>query len=424
MAKSTYSGVTDAKIKEQIQQGVKSIALGDGLRLVRLPSGSYVYQYNYRSGGKQKTLSYKGCYPNLPVNVARERHNRARTELFNGEDPMLLRKEKKEAAKAEIILAENTFEKIAKLWLDRIEDIVVEKTHRSTRRSLEMHAYPVFGKRPITTITALDISTLLLKIESEGKGELANRLLQRIGRVFIHAIALGIVENNPAAAIKGVLKPVLKRGFPCIKNNELAQLIRDIDGYNGKNGGDVTKYAMQFMLLLFSRTSEMIKANWNEFDDDLEVWTIPASRMKLSLLKKQDEENAHVIPLPKQATEILKKLRQQNQKSSYVFPSPFNNNKHISENTILFALYRLGYYKRMTGHSFRKLASTILNEFGWDADAIEKQLAHTDHNHIRQVYNKAQYVDRRREMLQFWADYIDLLRNGGDSKIIPLRQCA
>jgi integrase len=250
------------------------------------------------------------------------------------------------------------------------------------------------------------------KIEARGAYDLAHRVLGVASQVFRYGVATGRCERDPAPDLRGALTPHKGRNQAAVTPDELPELLRKINGY-GEIGDKLTALALRLLALTFVRTSELIGAEWKEIDLDGAVWIIPAERMKM--------KSEHVVPLSMQAIAILRELQPLAGGSRYVFPGR-NPDKPISNNTMLFALYRLGYKGKMTGHGFRAVASTMLNESGFPADVIERQLAHCERNEVRGAYNRAEYLPQRRAMVQQWADMLDALAQG--AKAIPLQRRA
>jgi integrase len=249
---------------------------------------------------------------------------------------------------------------------------------------------------------------MVRKIEKRGAYDLAHRVLQVCGQVFRYGIATGRCQRDVAADLRGALTPHVKKHQAAVRPEELPELLRAIETYAAK--GDLqTMYALQLLALTFVRTNELIGAEWDEFDLDAKLWMIPAERMKM--------RTEHIVPLSDQAVAILTELKVMAGKSRFVFPGR-NRDKPISNNTMLFALYRLGYKGKMTGHGFRAVASTMLNEQGWRPDVIERQLAHCERDEVRGAYNRAEYLQERVKMMQAWATYLDAIKAG--AKVIPL----
>ena len=364
---------------------------GEGLYLEVLPTGGKYWRMKYRFAGKEKCLAL-GVYPYVTLADARERRTQARKVLAAGIDPM---ETKKEAKRLLIQKHENTFEFVAREWHEnRLSKWTPEHAKKILKR-LETHVFPTIGKRPIADITTSELLSVMRKIEEHG-AEIAHRLLQVCGQVFTYAVVTQRVSINPAISLRGALKPVVKNNHTYLKLNELPEYLQKLEAYDGALQ---TKLAMKFLLLTFVRTKELRGAAWSEIDSDEAEWRIPAERMKM--------REPHIVPLSRQAIAILNELKAITGNRQHVFPNQHKPSGQMSENTILYALYRMGYHSRATGHGFRSTASTILNENDFPPDVIERQLAHSEHDKVRAAYNHAQYLPERRKMMQWWADYLD-----------------
>jgi integrase len=373
----------------------------EGLFLLVNPSGSKLWRWRYRFDGKEKLMAL-GEYPVVGLAQARERHLAARKSLAAGCDPMAERKAEGEAkqkeARARQREAENSFENIARKWWEWWS---IGKSPRHTdtvMRRLEADVFPAFGHKFIDAVTAADVRELMLKIERRDARDVAKRAHETTSQVFRFAIARDIASRNPAADFKprDILAEAKTENRARVNAKELPELLAKMDDYNGDA---ITRFAMKLMAYTFVRTSEEIEAPWTEFDLDEARWIIPAERMKMN--------TPHIVPLSRQALEVLRALKLLTGNGRLVFPGANNRNKPMSNNTILYALYRLGYRDRMTGHGFRGLASTILNENGFDESHIELQLAHMKRNKVAAAYNHAKYLKQRTTMMQWWADYLD-----------------
>jgi integrase len=386
--------LTDRAIKNAATaKSVRKLSDGQGLTLVIHPNGSKYWVYRYRYLGKEKTLSL-GIYPDLSLAEARLSLAEARKLIAGGQDPSQVRKAAKQQA---VIGAANSFETIAREWMDAKNAGWVPRYASYLRRRMENDLFPRLGSRPVKEITAPELLAVLRSIEQRGALDLAMRVLQYSGQVFMYAIATGRAERNPAADLRGALKTPIKKHFAHLKATELPAFLVKVKTYDGL---PQTKLAVMLLVLTFVRTIELRGAKWDEIDLDKAEWRIPAERMKM----RRD----HIVPLSKQAKAAFKQLKQLNGMSQYVFPNPHNGFKFMSENAVLYALYRMGYHSRATGHGFRHTASTVLNDsrlFG--SDVIERQLAHVHSNKVRGIYNHAEYLPERRKMMQWWADYLD-----------------
>ncbi len=364
---------------------------GDGLFLHVMPSGSKYWRLKYFFAGKEKLLAL-GVYPDITLADARERRAEARKALAAGTDPG---EAKKEAKRLLTDKQANTFELVAREWHQNRSAKWTPVYAKKMFKSLETHVLSQMGTRPVADITAHELLSVMRTIEKRG-ADLAHRLLQTCGQILSYAVITQRASTNPAASLRGALAPVVPKSYAYIKPNELGQYLAKLEAYDG---AVQTKLAMKLLLLTFVRTGELRAAAWAEFDLDRAEWRIPAERMKM--------REPHTVPLSRQAIAILKELQALTGQLRYVFPNQHKPCSYMSENTILYALYRMGYHSRATGHGFRSTASTILNEHGFVPDVIERQLAHGERNKVRAVYNHAQYLPERRKMMQWWADYLD-----------------
>jgi integrase len=363
-----------------------------GLYLKVMPNGGRYWRFDYQFKGKYKTLAL-GTYPDVPLARARERHQEARRQLADGIDPGALKQ-----------AASRDFEAVAREWLAHWRAGRSERYVGYVVARLEADVFPDIGSRPISELTTSDFRDVARNIERRGALEIARRLLQNCGQIMRYAVANDLTQRNPVADIRpsDILKPRKKRNYPRVSAKELPELLRAMDGYVG---GEHTRLALQLMALTFVRTSELIGARWPEFDLKASRWDIPAERMKM--------KTPHTVALSTQAKVLLERLKAVSLDREYVFPGDLNPHKPMSNNTLLFALYRLGYRGRMTGHGFRGVASTLLHEQGWPHEHIEIQLAHQERDEVSSAYNHALYLEPRARMMQAWADHLDLLRQKG-----------
>lgn len=388
----------------------KAYKLSDsrGLQLVVRPSGAKLWQLRYRRMGKEKTASL-GHYPEVGLAEARNKRDAARKLIAAGKDPIEAKRESRAAQAASL---EHTFENVARTWWP------VWKTTRTDRhggyviRRLEQNVFPVIGMRPVAEIMAPELVTMAKSVAKRGALDMAKRCLQMCNQVFRYAIAHGLATRNPAMDIKpsDILPTRLKTNYARVDVRELPSLLRKIEAYQGTPS---TRMALKLMALTFVRTGELIGAKWSEFDLPNRRWDIPAERMKM--------RSPHTVPLSTQALHVLEVLHEISGHRDYLFPGERNPRSHMSNNTILKALERMGYKGRMTGHGFRGIASTVLHEQGYDHAHIELQLAHTQRNAVSAAYNHALYLNQRARMMQAWADHLDSLRMG---KMLPLERLA
>lgn len=365
------------------------IADGGGLYLAVMPNGGRYWRFDYRFLGKRKTLAL-GTYPDVLLATARARHQDARRELSQGIDP---------AAQKQIEIT--TFETVAREWYARWKVGRNQQYAFYVLKRLETDVFPAFGAKPISDVPASFFRQAVQKIEQRGAAEIAKRVLQNCSQIMRYAVANDMAERNPVADVRpaDILKPRKKRNHPRVSAKELPTLLQAIDGYVGN---EHTVLALQLMALTFVRTSELIGARWPEFDFKIARWEIPKERMKM--------KTPHIVAMSTQTIAVLEKLKSISFNRDLVFPGDVDPNKPMSNNTLLYALYRMGYRSRMTGHGFRGVASTILHEQGWPHEHIELQLAHEERDETSAAYNYALYLKPRAEMMQAWADHLDKLR--------------
>ena len=384
--------LSDAKVRNAKPRPKQyKIADGEGLFLLIMPNGSKYWRLRYFFADKEKLLAL-GVYPDVTLADARDRRSQAHKALAAGNDPGEVRREAKRAV---IQKHENTFESVAREWhQNRLSKWTPEHAKKILKR-LETHVFNRIGTHPIADITTADLLSVMRKIEEHG-AEIAHRLLQICGQVFLYAVVTQRASINPAASLRGALKPAVKRNHAYIKPNELPEYLQKLHAYDGSFQ---TKLALRFLLLTFVRTGELRGAEWSEIDFDKAEWRIPAERMKM--------RDPHFVPLSRQAVAVLRELHLSTGQWRFVFPNQHKPSGCMSENTMLYALYRMGYHSKATGHGFRSTASTVLNEHGFSTDVIERQLAHGERDKVRAAYNHAQYLPERRKMMQWWADYLD-----------------
>jgi integrase len=374
---------------------------GGGLYLSIMPTGARWWRLKYHFSGRERRIGL-GCYPEVGLAEARRRRQEARELLWNGVDPGQKKRNDRPAVNE---AANNTFGAIANEWLARRLGkggrTVAEVTALKNRWMIDSYAVPALGSRPIKSVSSRDVLSVLRKLENEKKFETAKRLKINLGQIFRYAILDGRAEVDPTAALAGALQaPEVKHHASIVEPKQIGELLRAIDGYTGQL---VTHTALKLAPLVFVRPGELRGAEWPEFDLEKAEWRIPGSRMKMGEM--------HIVPLSKQAVAVLRAVNELTGKGKLVFPGIRNIKKPISENTINGALRRLGYAKdEMTGHGFRSMASTLLNEQGWNRDAIERQLAHGERDKVRAAYNYAEHLPERRKMMQAWADYLDELK--------------
>ena len=368
-----------------------------GLYLEVAPTGGKWWRRKYRFAGKEKRLSL-GVYPTVTLKDAREKRDAARKLLASHIDPSVERRIQKASR---IERAANSFETVAREWFAKRSPNMADSHRSRVLRALERDVFPWLATRPVAEVTAPELLLILRRIEGRGAAETAQRLRQICGQVFRYAIATGRAECDPAADLKGAI--IVPRGgrFPAITEPKaLGALLHTLWGYQGTF---VVRSALRLAPYTFVRPGELRKAEWRELDLDGALWKIPGPRMKGRV--------EHLVPLSRQAVEVLRELQPLTGSGRLVFPSVRSAERPMSDNTVLAALRRLGVDKsEMVGHGFRAAASTLLNEQGWNRDAIERQLAHNERDPVRAAYHRADYLAERRRMMQAWADYLDGLR--------------
>lgn len=390
----THTKIINLKPKEKPYKVFDS----EGLHLMVKPTGRKLWYLKYYYLNKEKKLAL-GPFPEISLTRARELRFEARMLLVEGKDPSAHKQEQK---RIKIREAGNTFELVAREWLQHKEELWAENTRRTKLRRLEMYVFPVIGSMTLNEIGPITLLECIRKIEAAKAYDVARRMKQVISSVFKYAVLTGRVDGNPTLALEGALKPVKRGHFASISIKELPELLEMMD----RNDARVflqTRLAMELMLLTFVRTSELIKAQWDEFDLDEAMWIVPEERMKT--------RKEHMVPLSRQALAALRQLHDMTSTFKYVFPSQTNPRNHMSNNTIRTALVRMGYGGKMTGHGFRALAmSAIKEKLGYRHEVVDRQLAHVHHNSVTRAYDRAQWIDERTVMMQDWADYIDSLR--------------
>lgn len=385
------------------------MADGRGLYLLLQPNGARWWRLKYRIDGREKLLSL-GTYPDVGLKLARQRRDEARELIAQDIDPSAA----KQAAKVSRASAEG-FESVAREWFETQRGEWVDSHADKIIRRLERDVFPWIRKRPIAEIAAPEILAALRRIEARGAIETAHRALTNVGQVFKYAIATGRATTNPSRDLSPSLRPVIQKHHASITDPaKIGGLLRAIDGYTGT---PVVRAALQLSPLVFLRPGELRQAEWSEFDLDAGEWRIPAARMKAREL--------HIVPLAPQAVAILREIQALTGDGRYVFPSARSPRRPMSNVAVLAALRRMGFASdEMTGHGFRSMASTLLNEQGWHRDAIERQLAHGERNKVRAAYNYAQHLPERRKMMRTWADYLDTLKADEGAKVIPIKRRA
>ncbi len=418
MAATSKTLTTVAANKAQPRDKPFRLAAGGGLYLEVTPTGAKYWRWKYRHAGKEKRVAL-GVFPGVSLADARQRRDDERAKLRDGTDPLAHRKKQKILAQ---LADANSFEAVGREWLATKQGEWVPIHTAKVLAWLEQHVFPTIGALPIAELEAPDVLAMLRRLVQRGTLNTAGRVREVVSAIFRYGIATGRCKRNPAADLRDALPKVSAKNFAAITEpSAVAELLRAIDGYQGH---PVTLAALRLSPLLFQRPGELRGMAWSEVDLDAGEWSIPATRRKLRKAAKENPRTApHVVPLCAQAVAILRDLHSLTGKGTLVFPGVRDVRRPMSENTVNAGLRRLGYTtEQMTGHGFRHMASTRLNELGWNPDAIERQLSHRDKDAIRGTYNLAQYMAERRMMMQAWADYLDALKTG--SNVTPIKRKA
>lgn len=424
--------LTDKTIRAALQAAAgegkaRKISDGAGLVLDVRPTGAGWWRLRYWLGGKERMLSL-GTYPDTSLAQARVKRDEARRLVAEGQDPSAVRQE----AKAETQRRQEaerladaglppvgSFEAVAREWLARVHQVKVSPGHAErTRIRLEQDAFPWIGRQAIAEVEAPELLKVLRRVEGRGAIETAHRLKDACGQVFRYGIASGFCSRNPAADLRDALQPVQTRHHAAIvEPGQVGKLLRDMHDYQGHA---VTRAALSLSALLLLRPGELRHMEWAWLDLEAAMLTVPAEVMKR---RKEDKADGppHLVPLAAQAVAILSELQALTGAGRYVFPALTSSKRCMSENTVRSALRRLGYGNEdMTAHGFRATARTMIAErLGIGAEVIEAQLAHAVADSLGRAYNRTQYLDQRRAMMQAWADYLDKLRKGAD--VVPIK---
>ena len=402
--------LTDIQVKNA-KPKTKEYKLSDGggLHLLITPSGGKLWRFKYRFDGVEKRLTFK-TYPEISLADARHRRDDARKLIANGVDPASLIKAQKE----EQVVAETTFEKVAREWFSKNEPVWSESHCKTVKSRLERDVYPIIGARPIAEITRGEVIALIRRVEARGVIETADRIKIYCGQIFRYALNLELIPNNPVTDMRDVLTKRESGHHAAITDpKQLAGLMRAIDDFDGSF---IVKCALLIAPLVFARPGELRQMEWSEIDFDTAQWNIPAEKMKM--------KTAHLVPLSTQVIAVLKEMHPLTGIGKYVFPNHRTNDRPMSEVALLAALRRMGYSKEeMTPHGFRATARTILDEvLQVRPDFIEHQLAHAVKDPNGRAYNRTAHLVERKKMMQLWADYLDGLKAG--AKVLPFKEKA
>jgi len=399
--------LTDAKLRTLKTPGKHFDGHGLYLEITKAtPPGRY-WRLKYRHAGKEKRLAF-GVYPAVTLKQARDRRDEARKVIERGGDPGELKRAAKSQADSD---ARNTFEGVAREWIGHQAGGWTAGHTERVRKTLEADVFPLLGRRPLVQIRPRDVVAVVKAIERRGAGEVADRVLNRVRAVFRYAVAHELIDANPMSELRpGELlkpRPVVHR--LALADQDLPAFLAKLGAYEGD---PITTAALRLLMLTALRPGELRGLRWAEIDTDAAQVRIPAERMKM--------RSPHVVPLSRQALEVIESVRPLRGDRDLVFPSPYSPGKSLSENTFNSAIARMGFKGYATAHGFRALFSTVANERGHDADVIERQLAHIERNKVRAAYHRAEYLAERATLLQWWADYIDG-RRGGKVVRLPVR---
>lgn len=370
---------------------------GGGLYLLVNTNGSRYWRLKYRVAGKEKLLAL-GVYPDVSLADARAKRDEAKRTLAAGGDPGEVKQTEKQA---KILAVSNSFEALAIEWHEHKRPNWSQGYASDILEYLQKDVFPFIGKRAIAEIKAAEMLLVLRKMEQRGVLDKLKKTRQACRQIFTYAVITGRAEHNPVTDLAGALKAPKQKHFPHLLTEQIGGFLRALSEYTGSK---VTQNATRLLMLTGTRTIELRAAEWVEFDLEKGIWQIPAERMKM--------RRPHVVPLSIQAKSLLEEIHQLTGRGRYVFPGRNDAGKTMSEASINQVIKRIGYDGKATGHGFRHTMSTILHEQGYNSAWIETQLAHADKNSIRGTYNHAQYLDGRREMLQWYADYMDALEKG------------
>ncbi|SDP57637.1 tyrosine-type recombinase/integrase [Desulforhopalus singaporensis] len=377
-----------------------TVADGGGLSAHISTSGVISWRYRYRFNGKATTLVL-GKYPAMSLADAREAHQKARSILSEGLNPTAEKKNRAlEARKAEDEEQEkskNTFRAVALEWIDQQAERWSHDHAAAVLATLKRDAFPLIGDIRVDQLTPPEILKVIRRIEKRGAFEIASKVLQRISAVCRYSVQTGKAMYNPAAEMRGALKTRKVVHRAALQRDELPEFLQRL---KKSDEHIITKAALMFTILTAARSGEVRFAVWSEINFDTKDWRIPAARMKMG--------TPHVVPLSRQAMTILEAMQAHSTgPEGLIFPGIKNNRKPLSENTMLYCMYRLGYHSRATVHGFRSVFSTMANEEGFDGDVVEKALAHQERNRVRAAYHRSEYLEQRRELMQWWADMLD-----------------
>lgn len=392
-------------------------SVGNGLYLL-VRATSKAWRWDFRLAGKRDTVSL-GIYPETSLKVAKQRLANAKALQHNGINPREEQQQvkadniaKKQVEKAKQVEDGNTLSVVSLLWLAKHENEWAISHYKKQVSRLNGHIIPAIGETPLKKVTKQQVTDFLLTLAHTGRSETAKRCGQIVTSIFDYALNAGLVDSIPIGNLSKVLPSPGPKKMPALsKPNEIGGLLRALPEYQGEYS---TRIALQLLPYLAVRGGEYRHAEWKEINLDDALWTIPAKHRKLKRKLQQDEGNTHIVPLSRQAVALLRELHTCTGSGSLLFPSSRTTSRPMSENTINGGLARLGFKGQMVGHGWRTIFSTSLNTLGFNPDAIEQQLSHTEKNQVRAAYNRSDYMTERTKMMQAWANYLDALRDGAE----------
>ncbi|MNJ28144.1 Prophage CP4-57 integrase [compost metagenome] len=376
------------------------------------------WNFNYRHPVTKNRINMAlGSYPEVSLAQARKKTVEARELLAQGIDPKAQRNELQEAKRAE---TEHTFENVATAWFELKKDSVTPAYAEDIWRSLTLHVFPSMKSTPLSEVSAPMVIKLLRPIEAKGSLETVKRVSQRLNEIMTYGVNSGMIFANPLSGIRAVFKKPKKENMAALPPDELPELMMEIANASIKR---TTRCLIEWQLHTMTRPAEAATTRWADIDFDKRIWTIPPERMK--------KRRPHTIPLTEHALSLLETLKPHSGHREYVFPSDRNPRTHANSQTANMALKRMGFQDRLVSHGMRSMASTILNEHGWDPELIEVALAHVDKDEVRSAYNRADYIERRRPMMAWWSEHIQKAATGSlsasainqtrDRNVVPIR---
>ncbi|UUT13520.1 integrase domain-containing protein [Pseudomonas zeae] len=372
---------------------------GDGLQLRVRTNGSRLWNFNYIHPVTKKRINMGlGTFPELSLAHARKRTVEARELVAQGQDPKEQRDADRQAKKA---ATEHTFQNVATAWFELKKDSVTTAYAEDIWRSLTLHIFPDLQATPISEISAPQVIKLLRPLETKGSLETVKRLTQRLNEIMTYGVNYGLIHANPLSGIRSVFKKPKKKNMAALPPDELNELMVAIANASIKR---TTRCLIEWQLHTMTRPAEAATTRWADIDLNKKIWTIPAERMK--------KRRSHIIPLTEHALALLEAIKPYSGHREYVFPADRNPRTHCNSQTANMALKRMGFEGRLVSHGMRSMASTILNEHGWDAELIEVALAHVDKDEVRSAYNRADYIERRRPMMAWWSAHIQQAATG------------